>query len=801
MKTLFYRILAPLPEHKGDVLRLAIAGQDANSTVYKADPSAFLRIPRSPFAYWVTDGMRAVFDRLPVFEDSDRTVKQGLSTADDFRFIRMWTEVNSGSGAARWFPLAKGGRFAPYYAQIPAVLQWEEDGRIAKAWAGSLYGGSHWSRILKNVDYYFRPGLTWPLRGIRFSAHFVPVGCIFSVAGKMAFARPDELPWLGALFNSSAFDSFIAFFAGKVGGVQYEAGLIRNVPVPRPSNSEAIHLGNRARKAWSIRRDLDSSNEVSHAFLLPALLRHSSADLRGRADGWVARVADAERELAEIEGEVNRISFELYGVSEEDRKSITEGFDTTPESDGSDQEPEDDDVAEEPEVDPTPMVSSLLSWSFGVALGRFDVRIATGERSLPFEPEPFDPLPACSPGMLTGEDGLPVKTPPRNYPLSFPNDGILVDDPGHTRDLLRAVRAVFDTIFEDASSRWHEAAQLVGTPDLRVWFMREFFGSHINRYSKTRRKAPIYWQLSTSSGSYSVWIYIHRVTGDTLFLVLNDFVGPKLDHEKAKLDALTQGAGANPSASQRREIEQQETFVSELQALKAEVARVAPLWRPNLDDGIILHFAPLWRLVPQCRSWQSECQKAWGKLASGDYDWAHLAMHLWPERVVPKCIDDRSLAIAHGLEAALWHEDESGTWRKNRVDESAIHRLIAERTSSSVKAALKDLLSASTLTMGKGRTSKGRSATQGKAAPRPAAPSPVVSPMDTAVDDAILGAVKAAIANVADGASKADVLAATGLSAADWNKAIAVLLDRGDVSRTGQSRGTRYHVGSQGESA
>lgn len=56
------------------------------------------------------------------------------------------------------------------------------------------------------------------------------------------------------------------------------------------------------------------------------------------------------------------------------------------------------------------------------------------------------------------------------------------------------------------------------------------------------------------------------------------------------------------------------------------------------------------------------------------------------------------------------------------------------------------------------------------------------------------GAVKAAIARMAEGASKADVLAATGLTEADWTKAIAALLDRGDVTRTGQKRGTRYHV-------
>lgn len=34
----------------------------------------------------------------------------------------------------------------------------------------------------------------------------------------------------------------------------------------------------------------------------------------------------------------------------------------------------------------------------------------------------------------------------------------------------------------------------------------------------------------------------------------------------------------------------------------------------------------------------------------GDYDWSHLAMNYWPDRVREKCKTDKSLAIAHGLE-------------------------------------------------------------------------------------------------------------------------------------------------------
>ncbi|MDO9585677.1 MAG: hypothetical protein Q7I93_04230, partial [Syntrophales bacterium] len=45
----------------------------------------------------------------------------------------------------------------------------------------------------------------------------------------------------------------------------------------------------------------------------------------------------------------------------------------------------------------------------------------------------------------------------------------------------------------------------------------------------------------------------------------------------------------------------------------------------------------------------AEPKKYWEELQKGKYDWAHLAMKYWPDRVKEKCRKDKSLAIAHGL--------------------------------------------------------------------------------------------------------------------------------------------------------
>ena len=221
--------------------------------------------------------------------------------------------------------------------------------------------------------------------------------------------------------------------------------------------------------------------------------------------------AMSKTQLARSRAEIDKRCFELYGIDGADRIAWSSALRLMLErgrrgsrADDADAEDEDE---EEAESALTPLAGALISWAVGVAFGRFDVRLATGERESPPEPDPFDPLPPCSPGMLTGEDGLPLEAPPPGYPIAFPRDGILADDPGDRADITGRVRAVFDLRL-----RCRRRSLLGrGRPDPRQrrtaisapWLSRSLFDDTIRRYSKSRRKAPIYWQLATPSASYS----------------------------------------------------------------------------------------------------------------------------------------------------------------------------------------------------------------------------------------------------------------------------------------------------------
>jgi hypothetical protein len=66
-------------------------------------------------------------------------------------------------------------------------------------------------------------------------------------------------------------------------------------------------------------------------------------------------------------------------------------------------------------------------------------------------------------------------------------------------------------------------------------------------------------------------------------------------------------------------------------------------------DGVQITAAPFWQLFRH-RPWQNVLKDTWAKLEKGEYDWAHIAIAYWPDRVREKCKIDKSLAIAHDLE-------------------------------------------------------------------------------------------------------------------------------------------------------
>ena len=576
----------------------------SNTSIFNIDVSEFQNIPGSPFAYWISEPVRNLHVTMASYEDGDaRTAKVGLQTSADDRFVRGWWEVTQGATPGRWVPFAKGESLGSFYGDIALVVGYSRADQVGLMKIGR-YG--------RGADCYYRPGITWALRASRFQPRALPAGCIFSNRGQSCFAPVDELPGLLGLLNGRAVDYVYKMSLGRFGYPEFLVGPFLKLPVPsRPWEGEA-DLVRVARRAWSLNRTLDTAVETSHAFLLPAALRARLGDYDPPS---------IEAELVKIQAEIDDIAFELYGFSDADRAAALGSSGAVDEDDGVEgaSESEGEDGAEA--VDQT---DALLSWAAGVAFGRFDWRLATGEREAPPEPDPFDRLPAKSPGML-----------PEGAEPFHAHSGILVDDQGHPNDLARLIEEVLARVEAPVPA------------DVRRWLQRDFFKFHLGQYSKSRRKAPIYWPISTSSGSYTLWLYYPSLTDQTLFTAVNDFIEPKLKQVGQDVAAL-RNKGSARSRDDEKSFEALQTLELELIELRDTLLAIAQTYRPNHDDGVQITAAPLWQLFRH-KPWQKILKDTWGKLEKGDYDWAHLAMAYWPDRVRKKCETDKSLAIAHDL--------------------------------------------------------------------------------------------------------------------------------------------------------
>lgn len=626
---------------------------ESGPSIFIISQAAIKSIPNFPFAYWAKRNLLDVWKRLQVFdlEDEGRATRCGIGTLDDFRFIRLIWEIAPVNFRKQWADYFSGGSYSPFYEDFPTIVNWKNDGKEIKQFVTQKVGSA--SRKVQGSDHYFKRGFVFPRRTKAFAPKVMPEKGIFSTAGQAGFLKEEDLRWGIALLSSSVCNSLIALSQGSGEAPQFEVGLVKRLPWPKVSISVKNELENLFNEAVKIKQKIDVRNETTRIFLGTNLLpNHRKLVDYFREKLLLTR--NYRNELNRINLKIDRLACIVYMVELNDI-SITNGDDRDSSKKASDKITLSNGALaiNEPELEDE--CHSIISYLFGSILGRWDIRNSIGEKEQPELPDPFDPLPACPPGMLQNDKGIPAEQldMPATYPLIVNAMGILVDDLGHPEDIIDRVRKSIEFIWnDDAGYIEQEACDLLGVRSLRDYFRKpnEFFANHLKRYSKSRRKAPIYWPLSTESNSYTLWLYYHRLTDQTLFTCANDYVNPKIETTSRDIERLQKELTEAGNAQKRNDLEKLQDFRRELIDFRDELLRVAKLpYKPNLNDGVLITASPLWRLF-RLKKWQDDLKACWEKLKSGDYDWAHLAYSIWPDRVREKCKTDRSIAIAHDLE-------------------------------------------------------------------------------------------------------------------------------------------------------
>lgn len=173
----------------GDKERMFLeARENDGNRIYYPNVSQhdFEKIPGAPIGYWVSDKVKEIFtSNLALSAVCSPT--QGLATADNARFLRLWSEVSqsrigfgceNAASAARsqkkWFPCNKGGGQRKWYGNQSEVIDWEHDGEAIKNYPGA---------VIRNEHCYYKESVAWNMISSGFlSFRYFPKGFILNNA-------------------------------------------------------------------------------------------------------------------------------------------------------------------------------------------------------------------------------------------------------------------------------------------------------------------------------------------------------------------------------------------------------------------------------------------------------------------------------------------------------------------------------------------------------------------------------------------------------------------------------------------
>ncbi len=638
----FFDIRSSISAKKGNLLQNLIIdlkdGLTSSDTVVTSS-SSFSKLPNAVIGYDFPTFLRKAFNEFSSLEDSGVKAFQGFALKSDKHF-RVWWELDNQTSHCvnRMF---NGAGFSPYANSLLScvISNVEPENLLMDSSTRKSGLGSH--RL---------PGVCFGKRGEYFCAHILPAGHIFTVEGQsIPINDHDTAIDIVAYLNTSV----VRFALNKFCGQHKYSGYVNLLPyVPILDSKKARNLI--IESITSIRtaqqRDELQPNFIAIApgknlnkiaYNISELINHA---WKNAEDSEIFCDLELFKQLDVSKVEIETI--QRFQKNQPRRESAIEGIDIIEDCLGY-------------------AARSIFSYAIGVIFGRWDIRLAIHENNHLVQLDLFGPLPKCPPGQLQNDQGLPItetdfyklkQEEGWDYPIQIVWGGVLVDEPGHSLNIQEHIHKVLDVIWPESWQQIeHEALDVLGVNNLSNYLQKPtgFFADHLKTYSKNRRLAPIYWQLQSLYGSSSIWIYYHSLTEQTLYGCVNNLIETKIDSVNSDLKII--------SNTLSRDKAEEEKFSSltdlkaELEDFRDELLRISKFWKPNLNDGVQITAAPLWRLF-QHKPWQKKLKETWEQLEAGEYDWAHLAYSIWPARVLSKCHKDRSLAIAHEVEQELWHE-------------------------------------------------------------------------------------------------------------------------------------------------
>ena len=586
-------------EYTKDVTELPYS-EDGNRIYYpNVEQMNFEKIPGAPIGYWVSPKIQEIFtSNLALSAVCSPT--QGLATADNARFLRLWFEPSysrigfgceNAALAARsqkkWFPTTKGGTFRRWFGNMYYVVNWENDGEELTNFKGSV--------IRNRWRYFTKCGATWStIASGKPSFRYFDKSWLFETKGSVCFPEDEKKNnIIMGYLNSPLVSAFLQTLAPTL---DYHEGPMSRIPYIDIEDSNLSDLveknialsksdWNAHETSWDFQRnellsiDADTYTENidyklkkhfeetgEHISLSPAAPQLGS--LEWRMEQYKTKWERKFMQLHKNEEELNRQFIDIYGLQDELTPDVPLNEIT---------------ILQQGEIDVTEngiawnedaMTKQLISYAVGCMLGRYrldkpGLHIA--------HPNPTDE--EIAPYEYNGEqweiddDGI--------MPL-MPNDcGFSDNASARFADFIRVALGN-----EEHVANLNYVEQCLGKT-LEQYFVKDFWKDHKKMY----QNRPIYWLFSSKKGAFQVIAYMHRMNAYTAERVRSKYLLPYIEHLEAEIDKLD---------ARRAELSTKET--KQLQALKKQldecreyherlqvVAEQAISF--DLDDGVVVNYA------------------------------------------------------------------------------------------------------------------------------------------------------------------------------------------------------------------
>ena len=249
-----------------------------------------------------------------------------MQTSDNERFLKLWFEVNRykiGFGYThadaiksdyKWFPYNKGIGFRKWYGNNDYVVNFYHDGEELKYWLvhnPKDPGTKHWSRNMRNYDYYFENGITFTAIGNGFSARLNGEGYLFDTKGPTMFGR--ELIIICGFVNSVVFDYYNRMLCKQI---TKSADSVNLVPFILPEGKIYNEIKSDVELAVALSKKDWDSYESSWDFIKHPLVNGDNS-IKKAFQQWVVLLQERSRKLKETEERINRSFIMIYGLQKE----------------------------------------------------------------------------------------------------------------------------------------------------------------------------------------------------------------------------------------------------------------------------------------------------------------------------------------------------------------------------------------------------------------------------------------------------------------------------------------------------